>query len=81
MYFFFCIVRAHLLHFQVLRDQYGVRCFLGLTATATKSTAADVVKHLGIDDINAATIRGSPVPPNLRLSVSRDENRDEVGRR
>ena len=63
---------------KVLREKYGVGCFLGLTATATKSTAVDVARHLGITDMAAATVRGSPVPPNLCLSVSRDENRDEV---
>ncbi|XP_076449697.1 ATP-dependent DNA helicase Q4-like isoform X2 [Babylonia areolata] len=63
---------------KVLRDKYGVGCFLGLTATATKRTAADVGRHLGISDLEGATIRGSPVPPNLCLSVSRDENRDEA---
>ncbi|KAK7114489.1 hypothetical protein V1264_000544 [Littorina saxatilis] len=62
---------------KVLRERYGVTCFLGLTATATRSSAADVVRHLGIADIEAATVRGSPVPPNLILSVSRDASRDE----
>lgn len=70
--------REHLGVVQVLREKYGVSCFLGLTATATKSTAADVAHHLGITDMDAATVRGSPVPPNLCLSVSRDENKDEV---
>ena len=55
-----------------------MRCFLGLTATATQSTAADVAKHLGINDLEEAVVRGPPVPKNLFLSVSRDENRDEV---
>ena len=63
---------------QVLREKYGVSCFLGLTATATETTAADVARHLAITDMDAATVRGSPVPPNLCLSVSRDENKDEV---
>ncbi|KAK7500307.1 hypothetical protein BaRGS_00008530 [Batillaria attramentaria] len=63
---------------KVLREKYGVNCFLGLTATATSSTARDVVRHLDISDMDAATIRGSPVPPNLCLSVSRDENKDEA---
>ncbi|KAL8590270.1 hypothetical protein ACOMHN_006386 [Nucella lapillus] len=63
---------------KVLREKYGVSCFLGLTATATKRTAADVRRHLGIGDEESATIRGCPVPPNLCLSVSRDENRDEA---
>ncbi|KAK0045017.1 ATP-dependent DNA helicase Q4 [Biomphalaria pfeifferi] len=63
---------------KVLRQRYGVRCFLGLTATATRSTCRDVVKHLGIEDPETATVRGATVPDNLVLSVSRDANRDEA---
>ena len=63
---------------QVLRERFGVRCMLGLTATATLTTAASVAQHLGIHDYQEATIRGTPVPDNLLLSVSKDENRDEV---
>ena len=51
---------------------------LGLTATATMVTAASVAKHLGILDYQTGTIRGSPVPGNLCLSVSRDDDRDEA---
>ncbi|XP_059146328.1 ATP-dependent DNA helicase Q4-like, partial [Physella acuta] len=63
---------------KVLRERYGVTCFLGLTATATRATARDVARHLGIEDAETATIRGAPVPRNLTLSVSRDENKDEA---
>ncbi|XP_048253388.1 ATP-dependent DNA helicase Q4-like [Haliotis rufescens] len=63
---------------KVLRERYGVKCFLGLTATATKSTAQDVARHLGIEDVEKATVRGLPIPKNLVLSVSQDENRDEA---
>ncbi|RVE67270.1 hypothetical protein OJAV_G00115630 [Oryzias javanicus] len=35
---------------KVLRERLGVRCFLGLTATATPSTALDIARHLGISD-------------------------------
>ncbi|XP_046565076.1 ATP-dependent DNA helicase Q4-like [Haliotis rubra] len=63
---------------KVLRERYGVKCFLGLTATATKSTAQDVAKHLGIEDVEKATVRGLPIPKNLVLSVSQDDNRDEA---
>ena len=64
---------------QVLKERFGVVCLLGLTATATMVTAASVSQHLGIKNFAAATIRGNPVPGNLHLSVSRDEERGEVG--
>lgn len=63
---------------KILRSRYGVKCFLGLTATATRSTARDVANHLNVGDDQSATIRGAAVPPNLILSASRDELRDEA---
>lgn len=63
---------------QVLRDRLGVRCFLGLTATATLATARDVAQHLGIPAEEGIAVRSAAVPPNLRLSVSVDRDRDQV---
>ncbi|NXQ87623.1 RECQ4 helicase, partial [Nyctibius grandis] len=63
---------------QVLRDRLGVRCFLGLTATATLATARDVAQHLGIPAEEGITVRCAAVPPNLRLSVSMDRDRDQA---
>ncbi|XP_045192519.2 ATP-dependent DNA helicase Q4-like isoform X3 [Mercenaria mercenaria] len=62
---------------KVLQEKVGVQCFLGLTATATLSTASDVARHLKISDFKKATVRGSPIPANLILSVSRDESREQ----
>ncbi|XP_029420027.1 ATP-dependent DNA helicase Q4 isoform X2 [Nannospalax galili] len=62
---------------KVLRECMGVHCFLGLTATATRSTARDVAQHLGIaeelDLCGPATI-----PINLHLSVSMDRDSDQA---
>ncbi|XP_009992039.1 PREDICTED: ATP-dependent DNA helicase Q4, partial [Chaetura pelagica] len=58
---------------KVLRDRLGVRCFLGLTATATVATARDVSRiPQGI------TVHSASVPPNLHLSVSMDRDRDQA---
>lgn len=56
----------------------GVRCFLGLTATATRSTARDVAQHLGVAEELGL---GGPaaIPPNLHLSVSMDRDPEQVG--
>lgn len=63
---------------QVLRECLGVRCFLGLTATATRSTALDVAKHLGV--AKEGILRGPvTIPANLHLSVSMDRDPDQVG--
>ncbi|XP_051015305.1 ATP-dependent DNA helicase Q4 [Acomys russatus] len=62
---------------KVLREHMGVRCFLGLTATATRSTARDVAHHLGIAE--EFELSGSAtIPANLHLSVSMDRDSDQA---
>lgn len=62
---------------QVLRERLGVRCFLGLTATATCSTARDVAHHLGIAE-EPSLRESAAIPSNLHLSVSMDRDPDQV---
>ena len=69
---------GHVFYTQVLRERFGVRCFLGLTATATRSTALSVCEHLGIVHRPEAIVRGATIPDNLNLSVSCDLNKDRV---
>ncbi|XP_058686011.1 ATP-dependent DNA helicase Q4 [Poecile atricapillus] len=69
---------AYLRICKVLRERFGVRCFLGLTATATAATARDVAQHLGIPPENGIGIRAAGIPENLRLSVSMDSDRDQA---
>ncbi|XP_055288320.1 ATP-dependent DNA helicase Q4 [Moschus berezovskii] len=62
---------------QTLRDRMGVHCFLGLTATATRSTALDVAWHLGVTE--ESVLRGpATIPANLHLSVSSDRDPDQA---
>ncbi|KAL2080063.1 hypothetical protein ACEWY4_023856 [Coilia grayii] len=63
---------------KVLRDRLGVRCLLGLTATATLSTALDIAHHLEITDQDGIAVRSAAVPPNLQLSVSMDRDKDQA---
>ncbi|XP_067111566.1 ATP-dependent DNA helicase Q4 [Osmerus mordax] len=63
---------------KVLRDRLGVRCLLGLTATATLSTAQDIARHLDISDRDGISIRSDAVPSNLLLSVSTDRDKDQA---
>ncbi|XP_050001239.1 ATP-dependent DNA helicase Q4 [Alexandromys fortis] len=62
---------------KVLRERMGVRCFLGLTATATRSTACDVAQHLGIAEEPELSGLAS-IPANLHLSVSMDRDSDQA---
>uniref|UniRef100_A0A8C7CFR3 DNA 3'-5' helicase n=1 Tax=Neovison vison TaxID=452646 RepID=A0A8C7CFR3_NEOVI len=62
---------------KVLREHLGVRCFLGLTATATRSTSRDVAQHLGVAE---ELVLSEPVtvPANLYLSVSMDRDPEQA---
>ena len=71
-------VRPRVCVCQVLRDRLGVRCLLGLTATATLSTAQDIARHLDISDRDGISIRSDAVHNNLLLSVSTDRDKDQV---
>ncbi|XP_016040625.1 ATP-dependent DNA helicase Q4 isoform X2 [Erinaceus europaeus] len=62
---------------KVLRERLGVRCFLGLTATATRSTARDVAHHLGIAE-DPSLRESAAIPSNLHLSVSMDRDPDQA---
>ncbi|XP_048215054.1 ATP-dependent DNA helicase Q4 isoform X1 [Perognathus longimembris pacificus] len=62
---------------KVLREHMGVRCFLGLTATATRSTTRDVAQHLGITE-DLDLVRSTTIPANLHLSVSMDRDPEQA---
>uniref|UniRef100_H0X872 ATP-dependent DNA helicase Q4 n=1 Tax=Otolemur garnettii TaxID=30611 RepID=H0X872_OTOGA len=62
---------------KMLREHLDVHCFLGLTATATHSTARDVAQHLGV--VGELSLLGpAPIPANLNLSVSIDKDPDKA---
>ncbi|XP_057683212.1 ATP-dependent DNA helicase Q4 isoform X2 [Corythoichthys intestinalis] len=63
---------------KVLRERLGVQCLLGLTATATLSTALDIAQHLDIHDQAGIAVRSAAVPANLHLSVSTDKEKDQA---
>ncbi|XP_074059108.1 ATP-dependent DNA helicase Q4 isoform X2 [Macrotis lagotis] len=63
---------------KVLRERLGVRCFLGLTATATRTTARDVGQRLGIPEEAVFGAHLATIPPNLNLSVSMDRDKDQA---
>ncbi|ODN03908.1 ATP-dependent DNA helicase Q4 [Orchesella cincta] len=61
---------------KILREKLNVKTILGLTATATRTTARSICEHLNIDP--STTIRGELIPKNLKLSASRDVHKDEA---
>ena len=63
-------------HSQTLRDQYNVTCVLALTATANKSTIAYICRllHISADSV----VHQASLPSNLVVTVSRDEDKDNV---
>ncbi|XP_014611463.1 PREDICTED: ATP-dependent DNA helicase Q4 [Polistes canadensis] len=69
---------SYLMVCRVLKEKFGVKTVLSLTATATRSTAESIVHHLDIPDGMAGVISDVPLPNNLFLSVSKDEQRDNA---
>ncbi|XP_051163305.1 ATP-dependent DNA helicase Q4 [Leptopilina boulardi] len=67
---------SYLMVCRVLKEKLGVKTILGLTATATNSTAESIVNHLNIHDKLEGIISDIPMPSNLMLTISKDENRD-----
>ncbi|XP_013112957.2 uncharacterized protein LOC106091083 [Stomoxys calcitrans] len=67
---------SYLMICKVLKKNLGVKCVLGLTATATLPTRLSIINHLGIPDGERGIISDIPLPDNLILSVSKDENKD-----
>ncbi|XP_006830951.1 PREDICTED: ATP-dependent DNA helicase Q4 [Chrysochloris asiatica] len=63
---------------KVLREHMGVRCFLGLTATAPRSTALDVAQLLGVAEGPGSRGLLATIPPNLHLSVSKDRDPEQA---
>ena len=63
---------------RILRERLGVNVILGLTATATRSTCDNIIEHLQIPDGINGIISDVPLPNNLRLTVSKDPNRDHA---
>jgi RecQ family ATP-dependent DNA helicase len=57
----------------LFRDVLHARCILGLTATATRSMEREIIDALGIEP--DGIVRSDLLRKNLRLTVSRDKNR------
>ena len=62
---------------QILRERLRVHCILGLTATATHTTALSVANHLGIDQ-KYIIREGTIIPDHLNISVTCVKDKDEV---
>lgn len=69
---------SYLMICRVLREKLGVKTVLGLTATATLQTRESIVTHLGIPDGLNGIISDIPLPDNLVLTISKDNNRDQA---
>jgi len=69
---------SYLMVCRMLKEKLKVRTILGLTATATKATAESIIKHIDIHDGMAGVISDVPLPKNLILTVSKDENKDQA---
>lgn len=68
---------AYLQFLKILHDQMNIRTYLGLTATATRSTALTIAKNLRIDADNDI-VGSTTIPENLLLSVSYETDKDKA---
>ncbi|EDV29803.1 uncharacterized protein TRIADDRAFT_11173, partial [Trichoplax adhaerens] len=69
---------CYLLLCKLLKERLGVKCLLGLTATATVPTINSVCAHLGIANSDDGVIQGITLPENLHISVSCDDRKDNA---
>ncbi|GIY74387.1 ATP-dependent DNA helicase Q4 [Caerostris darwini] len=69
---------SYLQLYKVLTKKMGVKCILGLTATATQSTIEDIISNLELKCTNESVIGHTNIPENLNLSVSRDKDKDRA---
>lgn len=69
---------SYLMVCRVLKEKLRVNTVLGLTATATRTTAESIAKQLDLHDGMAGVISDVPLPKNLVLTVSKDENKDQA---
>ena len=67
---------SYLMVCRVLKEKLGVRKILGLTATASKSTAMSIANLINIDDGVMGIISQKSLPSNLRLSISHDQQKE-----
>ncbi|XP_071036267.1 ATP-dependent DNA helicase Q4 isoform X2 [Parasteatoda tepidariorum] len=63
---------------KVLTQKLGVKCILGLTATATRTAITDIITHLNLDSSENSVVGQTNVPQNLHLSISRDKDKDRA---
>ncbi|RZF48037.1 hypothetical protein LSTR_LSTR002103 [Laodelphax striatellus] len=69
---------SYLMLCKVLYYPFGVKTFLGLTATATQITISGITDELGVPDGQNGIISDEPLPKNLILTVSNDEDKDNA---
>ncbi|XP_014216377.1 ATP-dependent DNA helicase Q4 [Copidosoma floridanum] len=69
---------SYLMICKVLRKSLGVNTFLGLTATANSFTTKSIISALDIEDELQGVLMYNSLPPNLVLTISKDENKNEA---
>jgi len=69
---------SYLMVCRVLKEKLRVKTVLGLTATATKITVKSITEQLHLHDGMAGVVSNMPLPKNLILTVSKDENKDQA---
>ncbi|CAK1556266.1 unnamed protein product [Leptosia nina] len=69
---------SYLMICRVLEEKLSVKCILGLTATARKTTIKSVIEHIKVPDDLNGVVKNPSLPDNLFLSMSFEEDKDKA---
>ncbi|XP_013146855.1 PREDICTED: ATP-dependent DNA helicase Q4 [Papilio polytes] len=69
---------SYLMICRILREKLNVKCILGLTATASRSTIKSVIDHIHVPDGMNGVVENPSLPDNLHLSTSFEKDKDRA---
>ncbi|KAG4103258.1 ATP-dependent DNA helicase [Neocallimastix lanati (nom. inval.)] len=61
---------------QIIKEVLNIRCVIGLTGSLTKETQSSIIKMLDIPEKNV--ISGNLVRNNIRMTISKDQDRENA---
>ncbi|VVC86734.1 unnamed protein product [Leptidea sinapis] len=69
---------SYLMICRVLQEKLKVKCILGLTATASKTTIGSIIDHIKVPDGMSGVVTNPSLPNNLYLSMSIEKDKDKA---
>ncbi|CAF4822728.1 unnamed protein product [Pieris macdunnoughi] len=69
---------SYLMICRVLKEKLNIKCILGLTATASKTTIKSVIEHIKVPDGENGVVINPSLPSNLYLTMSFEKDKDRA---